>query len=68
MKSVVLLPTGDMISIRPRADVIKHKRETDSQYQIRLKEVLHMDTESGRDNKEFLGSAKRLHMFLFISS
>jgi hypothetical protein len=59
MKTVVLLPTGDLISIRPRADVIKHKRETDSQYQIRLKGVLHIDTESGRDNKEFLDSAKR---------
>jgi hypothetical protein len=34
-KTVVLLPTGDLISIRPRADVVKHKRETDSQYQIR---------------------------------
>lgn len=41
--SDVLLPFGERISIRPRAEVVKHSRETNSQYEIRLKADLDGD-------------------------
>ena len=41
--SDVLLPFGERISIRPRAEVVKHSRETDSQYEMRLKADLDAD-------------------------
>ena len=36
----VTLPTGQRISIRPRANLQKHRNETESQYQKRVAEVL----------------------------
>ena len=39
MKEIVL-PSGDRISIRPRAQIVRHKRETQSQYLMRLREAL----------------------------
>jgi hypothetical protein len=33
----VLLPDGGRISIRPRAEVVRHQKETESQYDLRLK-------------------------------
>jgi hypothetical protein len=37
----VLLPDGGRISIRPRAEVVRHKKETESQYDLRLKTDLY---------------------------
>ena len=45
----VVLPWGDRISIRPRALIVKHKRETQSQYLLRLREALGFP--STADNK-----------------
>jgi hypothetical protein len=36
----IILPLGDRISIRPRADVTRHRSETVSQYELRLKNDL----------------------------
>jgi hypothetical protein len=36
----VKLPSGETISIRPRAEVLPHRKEIASQYEMRLKEVL----------------------------
>ena len=53
--SDVLLPYGERISIRPRAEVVKHSRETNSQYEMRLKADL------DGDNFNFNLSNKQSH-------
>ena len=42
----IILPLGDRISIRPRADVTRHRSETVSQYELRLKNDLDHNSNS----------------------
>ena len=47
----VLLPDGGRISIRPRAEVVRHRKETVSQYDLRLKTDLHSNLSVEGDNQ-----------------
>ena len=48
----IILPLGDRISIRPRADVTRHRSETVSQYELRLKNDLDHNSNSNLNKRE----------------
>ena len=55
----ITLPSGDRISIRPRAQIVRHKRETQSQYLMRLREALGTSHENLHNSSSDIESSLR---------